>query len=464
MGMITAASLGSAEFKADYGIKYAYLAGAMYKGIASKELVVALGKAGLLGYLGTGGLDFDEIESSIRHIQAELADGQSYGMNLLSNMERPELEARTVDIYFRCGIRFVEAAAFTRITPSLVRYRLKGLVRSARGTIETPHRILAKVSRPEVAAVFMQPAPEIIVRDLLASGQLAAMEADLGRLIPMADDICVEADSGGHTDQGVASALVPAMIALRDEMMARYGYRKRIRVGAAGGIGTPHAAAAAFIMGADFILTGSINQCTREAGTSEAVKSLLQYLNVQDTAYAPAGDLFELGARVQVVRRGLFFAARANKLYELYQRYNSLDEIDEKTRRTIQEKYFRRSFDEVWKETKAYYLQVDPKKFEEIERNPKRKMALIFKWYFVHTTRLALEGAEDQKVDYQIHCGPALGAFNQWIKGTEIEPWQNRYVADIAQRLMQGTAELLNERFNTMTIPNQAGSVPSRAA
>ena len=464
MGMITAASLGSAEFKADYGIKYAYLAGAMYKGIASKEMILALGKAGLLGYLGTGGLEFDEIESSIIQIQSELADGQAYGMNLLSMMERPELEARTVDLYLKHGIRLVEAAAFTRITPGLVRYRLKGLVRSGGGTIETPHHLLAKVSRPEVAAAFMQPAPEMIVRDLLASGQLTAAEADLGRSIPMANEICVEADSGGHTDQGVASALMPAMIILRDEMMARYRYRKRIRVGAAGGIGTPHAAAAAFIMGADFILTGSINQCTREAGTSEAVKSLLQDLNVQDTAYAPAGDLFELGSRIQVVRRGLFFPARANKLYELYQRHNSLDEIDQKTRQQIQEKYFRCSFEDVWKETKAYYMQVHPRKFEEIERTPKRKMALIFKWYFAHSTRLALEGAEDQKVDYQIHCGPALGAFNQWVKGTGIEHWQNRYVADIAQRLMEGTAELLNERFNAMTVSNQAGSAPSRAA
>src|SRR5262249_24592935 len=157
-------------------------------------------------------------------------------------------------------------------------------------------------------------------------------------------DICVEADSGGHTDGGVAYALMPAMIRLRDEMMAKYHYDKPIRVGAAGGIGTPESAAAAFIMGADFILTGSINQCSVEAGTSDAVKDILQGLNVQDKSYAPAGDMFELGAKVQVVRKGLFFPARANKLYDLYQRFNSIDEIDEKTQQQIQEKYFQRSF------------------------------------------------------------------------------------------------------------------------
>lgn len=81
---------------------------------------------------------------------------------------------------------------------------------------------------------------------------------------------------------------------------------QKIRVGAAGGIGTPEAAAAAFILGADFIVTGSINQCTVEAGTSEIVKDLLQEINVQDTEYAPAGDMFELGAKVQVLKKGLF--------------------------------------------------------------------------------------------------------------------------------------------------------------
>ena len=63
--------LGSARFGASYGIKYAYLAGAMYKGIASKEMASALAKSGLVGYLGTGGLGLDRIESGIRYIQRE---------------------------------------------------------------------------------------------------------------------------------------------------------------------------------------------------------------------------------------------------------------------------------------------------------------------------------------------------------------------------------------------------------
>jgi trans-AT polyketide synthase, acyltransferase and oxidoreductase domains len=448
-GIVEATSLGSALFTADYGIKYAYLAGAMYKGIASARLVIELGKAGLMGYLGTGGLKLEEIESAIAQIRSELGTRHSYGMNLLCNLERPEIEDQTVDLYLRHGIRYIEAAAFMRTTPALVRYRLKGL-RAEGSTIARGHRVLAKVSRPEVAAMFMQPAAPAIVSALLASGRISKAEAQLAARVPIADEVCVESDSAGHTDRGVATALFPSMLALRDEMMKRHAYDRPIHLGAAGGIGTPHAAAAVFVMGADFVLTGSINQCTVEAGTSASVKDLLQQINVQDTTLAPAGDMFELGAKAQVVRRGVLFPARANKLYELFQRYESLDEIDAKSRAQIEEKYFRRTFEEVWDEARKYYLTKDPDKLAELEKNPKRKMASVFKWYFAYSTLVALQGDEERRVDYQIHCGPAMGAFNQWVAGSELENWRNRRVADIAERIMTGTAHHLSRRFARM--------------
>lgn len=447
---ITAESLGNQEFKQDYRLKYAYLTGAMAKGIASKELVVKMGKAGMMGYFGTGGLKLPKIEEAIQFIQRELQDEQAYGMNLLHNPGKLSLEEDTVDLFLKYGVKRVEAAGFLQITPALVKYRLKGLRQDAQGRISNTHQVMAKISRPEIAQVFLSPAPERIVNKLLEEKKISQSEAEMAKKIPMADDICVEADSGGHTDMGVLSVLLPTIIRQRNELMDEYQYTKSVRVGAAGGIGTPEAAATAFMLGADFILTGSINQCTVEADTSEATKDILQQLNVQDTDYAPAGDLFELGAKVQVVRKGVFFPARANKLYDLYRHYNSLDEIDDKTKKQIQDKYFHRSFEEVYAETKAYYSQYQPEEIEKAERNPKHKIALIFKWYFVHTMRLARQGSTEQKVDYQIHCGPALGAFNQWVKGTTLESWRNRHVDEIAEKLMQATAEFLNERFQLL--------------
>ncbi len=49
--------------------------------------------------------------------------------------------------------------------------------------------------------------------------------------------------------------------------------------------------------------------------------------NIQDTDYAPAGDMFEIGAKVQVLKKGVFFPARAGKLFMLYKHYNALEEI-----------------------------------------------------------------------------------------------------------------------------------------
>lgn len=443
-GEISAASLGSPEFKEDYNIQYAYVTGGMYRGIASKEMVVKMGKAKMLGFLGTGGLHMSQIETAIQYIQQELSEGQAYGMNLLHNPIDPQKEEEIADLYLAYGVRILEAAAFISITPALVKYRAKGLLRNQQGQVITCNKIIAKVSRPEVAENFLSPAPERVVAKLLADNKITAEEAELLKSVPMADDICAEADSAGHTDGGVASALIPAMLTLRDQMMRKYQYRKKVRIGAAGGIGTPEAAAAAFIMGADFIVTGSINQCTVEASTSDAVKDLLQQMNVQDTEYAPAGDMFELGSKVQVLKKGLFFPIRANKLYELYRRYNSLDEIDEKTKAQVQEKYFKKSFSEVYQDSKSFY---PAEEIEKAERNPKHKMALVFRWYFGYSTRLALGGSEENKVDYQIHCGPALGAFNQWVKGTILEDWKQRHVDVIAVKLMIETAVLLNQRY-----------------
>lgn len=444
---VTALTLGDQDFKKDYNLKYAYLTGAMYRGIASKEMVVKLGKAGMMGFFGTGGLDLPQVEEAILYIQKELSPGQAYGLNLLYDPNDTELEENIVDLYLKYGVRNVEASAYMSVSKALVRYRLQGLYRDQEGRVTAPNRIIAKLSHPVVAEAFMSPAPANIVEKLLTEEKITLREAEMSKEIPMADDICVVADSGGHTDHGVAYVLMPAMLKLRDEMMAKNKYARKIRVGTGGGIGTPEAAAAAFILGADFILTGSINQCTVEAGASDAVKDLLEDINVQDTEYAPAGDMFELGSKIQVLKKGVFFPARANKLFELYRQYNSLEEMDEKTKNQIQERYFQKSFEDVWQEIK---LRHSPAEIAKTEQNPKRKMALVFRWYFGCASQFALNGRTERRVDFQVHCGPALGAFNQWVKGTPLEKWRNRHIDEIAGKLMTETAELLNERFKAI--------------
>jgi trans-AT polyketide synthase/acyltransferase/oxidoreductase domain-containing protein len=442
--VIRAEDLGAIEYKKAYNVKYAYATGSMYKGIASSKMVIAMAKAGMMTYFGAAGLSLATIEKEIRVIKAALGENRSFGINLIHNLYNPEKEEEVIDLYLKHQIKHLEASAFMQVSKALVKFRLKGLKKGDNGEILSGHRIQAKISRPEVAEFFLSPAPDRLVKALLATGEITPEQAELATQVPVATEICVESDSGGHTDRGISTVLIPAIVRLRDEMANKYNYKDYISVGAAGGIGTPEAAASAFLLGADYIVTGSINQCTVEAETSISVKNMLEKINVQDTDYAPAGDMFELGAKVQVVRKGIFFPARANILFELYKQHNSLDEIEPAVRTKLEKTYFKKTITEIYQDCKAYY---SAEEIEKAEKNPKYRMALIFKWYFGFSSRAALTGDENNTVNYQVHCGSALGAFNQWVKESDLKNWQNRNVDTIAIKLLTSTAEYLTSFY-----------------
>ena len=150
----------------------------------------------------------------------------------------------------------MEAAAYVQMTAPLVRFRFTGARRDHEGRPVALRHVMAKVSRPEVAAAFMRPPADALLDKLVREGALSRAEAEIARELPISEDICVEADSAGHTDGRSAYALMPAMLSLRDEEMTRHGYAKPIRIGASGGLGTPEAVAAAFVLGAEFVIDG----------------------------------------------------------------------------------------------------------------------------------------------------------------------------------------------------------------
>ncbi|MDQ0115579.1 ACP S-malonyltransferase [Paenibacillus harenae] len=441
---ITAAMLGDAQFKADYRLKYAYAAGSMHNGISSAAFVVRMARAGMLGFIGSAGLPLDETRAMIRSVQRELANGETFGVNVAYTMSRLEDQDQLIDLLLAEQVRLIEASGFLTITPALVRYRMRGLKRKENGSIAIENRIFAKVTRPEVAEIFLSPAPERIVDKLLQERQITEQEAELLRQVPMADELIASGDGGGSTDQASLLALLPTIRRQRDQSAAHYGYTYPIRVGAAGGIGTPEAALAALMMGADFLVTGSINLATLEADISQAVKDLLVEANVQDTAYAPDESMFEIGGKVQVLKKGLFFPARASKLHDLYRQHDSWSELDDKIKVQLEDKYFKCSFQEAYETANKVY---PAQEIQKAERNPKSKLALVFRWYLHQAAELARKGQADGKVNYQIWCGPALGAFNQWVKGTELEHWRNRHADSIGELLLKETAQLVSERL-----------------
>jgi PfaD family protein len=302
--------------------------------------------------------------------------------------------------------------------------------------------VFAKISRPEVAKHFLSPAPEPLLQALVQKQALTPAEAALARRIPIAEDVTVEADSGGHTDNRPLLALLPSILALRDELQSRYGFSTPSRIGAAGSIGTPGAVSAAFALGAAYVLTGSINQSARESGLSAEGKKLLADATIADVTMAPAGDMFELGVKVQVLKRGLFFPMRAAKLYDVYRTYESLEQIPAATLASLEKEVFRQPVARIWEETRQYFLKTDPNEVARAEREPKHRMALVFRWYLGLSSRWAIDGDAPRRVDYQIWCGPAMGAFNAWVAGSFLAPLENRTISDIGLNLLYGAAAL----------------------
>jgi len=438
-------SLGSPPFRKEHKLRLAYVTGAMAGGIASVDLVVDMAQAGCLGFFGAGALPLPAVEQAIRQVQARLPHGESYGTNLLHNYYDEKLEWATVELYLALGVTRVEAAAFVTMTAPLVYYRVKGIRRAADGRLVVPHHVFAKVSRPEVATHFMSPPPVQLLSELAAAGKLSAEEAALAAEIPMANEITCEADSGGHTDRRPLSVLLPMMLHEREQACERQRYAERgieLRLGAAGGLGEPLSVHAAFAMGADYIVTGSINQACRQAGTAPAVRQLLAEADMADVAMCPASDMFEMGGRVQVLKRGTMYPQRAQRLYDLYKTYPAWDAIPASERQKVETQILRRPFAEVWQETERYWMARQPDEAERARRDEKHKLAITFRWYLGMSSRWARQGEVGRQADYQIWCGPAIGGLNRWTRGTAAAPAEKRDAPALARALLTGAAAL----------------------
>lgn len=442
---VTPEMLGDPAFLSAYGLRYPYMTGAMANGIASAEIVEAMGQHGMLGSFGAAGLSVERVAAAIDRIQGSMGD-LPYCFNLIHSPNEPAHENAIADLYIRRGVRIVEASAYLDLTPAIVRYRVSGIRRGSAGMPLVVHRVIAKVSRVEVASKFLAPPPLKILQELVASGQIAAEQADAASKLPMCDDLTVEADSGGHTDNRPAITLLPTILALRDRFQEQYRFPVPVRVGLAGGIATPVSVAGAFSMGAAYVVTGSVNQACIESGSSDAVRKMLAEAGQADTIMAPAADMFEMGVKVQVLKRGTMFAMRAQKLFDTYRMYPSWEAVPTAERTNIEKNLLRRPFEDVWTETKSFFERRDPTQLPKAESDPKHKMALVFRWYLGLSSRWANAGEAGRQLDYQVWCGPAMGAFNEWVKGSFLENPKYRTVSTVAMNLLYGACVVIRRQ------------------
>ena len=134
------------------------------------------------------------------------------------------------------------------------------------------------------------------------------------------------------------------------------------------------------------------------------------------------------------------FAARATRLFQLYETYDSLESLPHVDRRKLEAEVFRAPLEDVWDETRRFFEERDPPKAARAERDARHRMALVFRWYLGLSSKWAIAGEASRRLDYQIWCGPAMGAFNAWSRGTFLADPANRTIEQIARNLLEGAA------------------------
>lgn len=432
--------LGDRSFNEVHGTRFPYVAGEMANGIATAELVIAMARADMLGFFGAAGIPVPKVTATVQNLRKALPGRQNWGVNLIHAPQNPAWERHLVDMLLRERVPAVSASAFMDLTATVVQLAASGLRTDRSGRIVRGTRLFAKISRPEVAEKFLAPAPQRLLDELVLNGRITADEAELAKRVPVAEDITVEADSGGHTDNRPLTSLLPRIMELRDALSTHFRHGRNVRIGAAGGLGTPHGVASALAAGAAYVLTGSVNQTCLEAGISAEAKEMLAAADIADVMMAPASDMFELGAKVQVLRKGTMFGPRANQLYQIYRQYRSFDEMPDREAEKLERTVLGATIADIWAETRRYWLERDPAELSRAKADPKHRMALVCRWYLGRSSWWAIHGETPRRADYQLWCGPATGAFNRWVAGSFLADPANRGVVQVARNLLEGAA------------------------
>jgi trans-AT polyketide synthase/acyltransferase/oxidoreductase domain-containing protein len=118
----------------------------------------------------------------------------------------------------------------------------------------------------------------------------------------------------------------------------------------------------------------------------------------------------------------------------------------------------------VWLEVKRYFTERGRTgELDRADRQAKHRMALVFRWYLGMASRWAIAGEASRRADYQIWCGPAMGAFNSWVRGSFLEDPRQRGVVQIALNLLEGAAVVTRaHQLRTYGVPVPAAAFDFR--
>jgi PfaD family protein len=364
-----------------------WVIGGMAYGIAGPRLVNAAAHHGCLAFYGAAGVPLDQIDRDLAALDPSLPVGVN-----VAHADATRDAAVLARIRSH-GLERIEVSGFLRPTPEVLAFRFGG-----------PSFVLAKVSRLGAARSWLAPPRARTLRTCVERGLLTPAQADAARDRPCADGLVLEGDSGGHTDRRSWLTLLPAVRALP-------GGRHAL-LGAAGGLGTPEAVAAALAAGADFALGGSVHQSCAESGVRSEVRSALLDAGVEDFSYAPSAVWFGTPARVQVLDTP--FAQRARRLEALWHARG--DERLDGTDLAFVESLFG-PLPEAWNETATWLSTHAPSLLDDAHTR-RHRLALLCRRWLARCARRAVH--DDGGEDIQIWSGPAVAALNTRTAGTPL--------------------------------------------
>ena len=237
--------LGDRSFCEAHGVRFPYVAGAMANGIATTRLVIAMARAGMLGFFGAAGLAPRARRAARRRDRARARRTARAGAsNLIHSPQRARARgARSPTCYLARGVRASSAlgvhgadAARSCATPASGLRVDAGRARRARATA------CSRRSRgPRSRAVHVAGARRRCSTRWSRAGCSRADEARAGaRACPVAEDITVEADSRRpHRQPAAGGAAARRSSRCATSVAPRTATRGRSAIGAAGGLGTP---------------------------------------------------------------------------------------------------------------------------------------------------------------------------------------------------------------------------------
>ncbi len=401
------------SFCKDMGLKLPVL-GVLPLGLKFRDrLPHELGEKGMLGFASTAWSSRDRLNRLMDEM-AELK--HPWGVEWFHNSWQNEAQrmTRMEEIAGKAPAILVRSCPAP--SPEVVLARLRGI------TENRASKVFVRVSLPETAALFSQPAPQSMVEELLKSARLTEAEAQRASSIPLATHIVVD---GGAESRDLMT-LLPAI--------RRVCKGDRIRIGIAGSVGTPDALEGVLAMGASFVLFENVFQALEGSSLGSRAQDMVHKMRISDVqkSWFPEGYEFQL--KEDTVRAGTLYCRRAERLHEILASVNLVEELEASQIKELQDRYFQgKELESVLEEAQKTLQPYFPDLCEAARDSDGLRRLNLIAIYWIFSR---LEDAESEEprdpMNLLIRGDGALANLVQWMKSA---PAFNRLPTEPAQLL-----------------------------